>query len=74
VVTKLSPWSVADTVTPLLAVAAARDLKVFAVIDHSAEATSVGLLLRETKLVSLSTELEARLAGIDGLTSAVIAR
>jgi uncharacterized protein (DUF302 family) len=51
VVTKSSPWSVDDTVTRLLAVAAARELKVFAVIDHSAEAHEVGLELRDTKLV-----------------------
>jgi uncharacterized protein (DUF302 family) len=124
VVTKSSPWSVADTVTRLLAVAAARELKVFAVIDHSAEADNVGLHLRDTKLVifgspatatpvmaaaplvaldlplkvvvwaaddyqtklsytapdalvrrfSLGAEHAARLAGIDALTNAVIAR
>jgi len=124
VVTKLSPWSVADTVTRLLAVAAARELKVFAVIDHSGEAENVGLHLRDTKLVifgnpaagtpvmqsaplaaldlplrvlvwasddyqtkvsyttpsalarryGLSAEHTARLAGIDALTTAVIAR
>jgi len=51
VVTKLSPWSVADTVARLLAVAAARELKVFATIDHSGEAANVGLQLRDTKLV-----------------------
>jgi uncharacterized protein (DUF302 family) len=51
VITKLSPWSVTDTVTRLLAVAAARELKVFAVIDHSGEADNVGLHLRDTKLV-----------------------
>jgi uncharacterized protein (DUF302 family) len=51
VVTKSSPWSVTDTVTRLLTVAAARELKVFAVIDHSAEADNVGLHLRDTKLV-----------------------
>jgi uncharacterized protein (DUF302 family) len=51
VVTKLSPWSVADTVARLLAVAAARELKVFAMIDHSGEAANVGLYLRDTKLV-----------------------
>src|SRR5260370_40201497 len=49
--TKLSPWSVADTVARLLAVAAARELKVFATIDHSGEAANVGLQLRDTKLV-----------------------
>ena len=124
VVTKLSPWSVADTVTRLSAAAAARELKVFAVIDHSGEAANAGLQLRDTKLVifgspaaatpvmvaaplaaldlplkvlvwiaddfqtklsytapgtlvrrySLSTELAARLDGIDALTSAAIAR
>ena len=51
VVTKLSPWSVADTVTRLSAAAAARELKVFAVIDHSGEAANAGLQLRDTKLV-----------------------
>ena len=51
VVTKLSPWSVADTVTRLLAVAAARELKVFAVIDHSGEAEKAGLQMRPTKLL-----------------------
>jgi uncharacterized protein (DUF302 family) len=50
VVTKLSPWSVADTVVRLTAVVAARGLKVFAVIDHSDEARRVGLALRDTKL------------------------
>jgi uncharacterized protein (DUF302 family) len=124
VVTKLSPWSVTDTVTRLLAAAAARDLKVFAVIDHSGEAADAGLQLRDTKLVifgsptattpvmvaeplaaldlplkvlvwfaddcqaklsytapgtlarryGLSTEIAARLAGIDALTNAAIAR
>lgn len=51
VVTKLSPWSVADTVIRLSAAAAARELKVFAVIDHSGEAANAGLQLRDTKLV-----------------------
>jgi uncharacterized protein (DUF302 family) len=51
VVTKLSPWSVADTVTRLSAAAAARELKVFAVIDHSGEAATAGLTLRDTRLV-----------------------
>jgi uncharacterized protein (DUF302 family) len=119
----LSPWSVADTVARLLAVAAARELKVFAIIDHSGEAANVGMHLRDTTLVifgsptagtpvmavaplaaldlplrvvvwaaddyqtklsytapsalarryGVSTELAARLAGIDALTRAVIA-
>jgi uncharacterized protein (DUF302 family) len=50
IVTKLSPWSMADTVARLSAVVAARGLKVFAVIDHSDEARRVGLALRDTKL------------------------
>jgi uncharacterized protein (DUF302 family) len=124
VVTKLSPWSVADTVARLLAVAAARELKVFAIIDHSGEAANVGLHLRDIKLVifgsptaatpvmaatplaaldlplkvlvwaaddyqtklsytepsalarryGVSAELAARLAGLNELTSAAIAR
>jgi uncharacterized protein (DUF302 family) len=59
VVTKSSPWSVADTVTRLLAVAAARELKVFAVIDHSGEADNVGLHLRDTKLVIFGSPASA---------------
>lgn len=51
VITKFSPWSVSETVERLLAVAAAKELKVFAVIDHSGEATNAGLQLRDTKLV-----------------------
>jgi len=51
VVTKLSPWSVADTVARLSAIVAAKGLKVFAVVDHSGEAEAVGLELRDTKLV-----------------------
>jgi uncharacterized protein (DUF302 family) len=50
VVTKSSPWSMADTVARLSAVVAARGMKVFAVIDHSDEARMVGLALRDTKL------------------------
>jgi uncharacterized protein (DUF302 family) len=51
IVTKLSPWSVGDTVARLSAVVAARGMKVFAVIDHSGEAADDGLTLRDTKLV-----------------------
>jgi uncharacterized protein (DUF302 family) len=51
VVTRSSPWSMADTVARLSAVVAARGMKVYAVIDHSGEARDVGLGLRETKLV-----------------------
>jgi len=51
VVTKRSPWSMADTLARLSAVAAARGLEVFAVIDHSGKARDVGLDLRDTKVV-----------------------
>jgi uncharacterized protein (DUF302 family) len=50
-VTKSSPWSVSDTVARLSAVVAARDMKLFAVIDHSGEAATAGLALRDTKVV-----------------------
>lgn len=51
IVTKLSPRSVADTVARMGEVVAAKQLKLFAVVDHSAEAEAVGLQLRDTKLV-----------------------
>ena len=51
IVTKLSPWSMADTLARLSAVVAARGMEVFAVIDHSGKARNVGLDLRNTKLV-----------------------
>ena len=51
IVTKLSPWSVDETVSRLSAVVAARGMKLFAIVDHSGEAEAVGLELRNTKLV-----------------------
>lgn len=51
VVTKLSPWSLADTVARLSAVVAARGMEVLAIIDHSGKARDAGLDLRDTKLV-----------------------
>ena len=51
VITKLSHQSVADTVGKLTAMISAKGMKVFAVIDQSAEARQVGLSLRETTLV-----------------------
>jgi uncharacterized protein (DUF302 family) len=51
VVTKLSPRSVPETVARLVAMVQARGMKVFAVIDHSGEATRVGLDLRDTRVV-----------------------
>jgi uncharacterized protein (DUF302 family) len=50
VITKVSPWTMAETVARLWAVVAARGMKVFAVIDHGDEARRVGLALRDTKL------------------------
>jgi uncharacterized protein (DUF302 family) len=50
-VTKLSPWSAADTLSRLLALAEAGGLKVFGVIDHSGEAKAIGLDLRDTEVV-----------------------
>ena len=51
VVTKLSQHSVANTVAKFTGILYAKGLKVFAVIDQSAEASQVGLELRETTLV-----------------------
>ena len=51
VVTKVSPWSVGDTLARLSAVVEARGMEVFAVIDHSSKARDVGLDLRDTTLV-----------------------
>jgi uncharacterized protein (DUF302 family) len=51
VTTKISPRSVADTVSRLTGILSAKGMKVFAVIDQSSEATEAGLKLRETTLV-----------------------
>jgi len=51
IVTKLSQRSVADTVARLTSMIDAKGMKLFAVIDQSAEARQVGLSLRETTLV-----------------------
>jgi uncharacterized protein (DUF302 family) len=51
VVTKFSPRSVADTVARLKDLLAARNQKLFAVIDQRAEAQQAGLDLRDTTLV-----------------------
>jgi uncharacterized protein (DUF302 family) len=50
VVTKVSPWSMADTEARLAAVLAARGMKVFATVDHADEARRVGLDLRDTRI------------------------
>lgn len=51
VITKLSPRSVPDTVSKLTGMINAKGMKLFAVIDQSAEARQAGLSLRETTLV-----------------------
>jgi uncharacterized protein (DUF302 family) len=51
IITKLSPRPVADTVSRLADMIAAKGMKLFAVIDQSAEAARVGLQLRGTTLV-----------------------
>src|SRR5712671_5557563 len=51
VVTKLSPHPVADTIAKLTGMIGAKGMKLFAVIDQSAEARQAGLSLRETTLV-----------------------
>ena len=51
ITTKVSPRSVTETVSRLTGIVSAKGLKLFAVIDHSAEASQVGLQLRETTLV-----------------------
>jgi uncharacterized protein (DUF302 family) len=51
IVTKLSPLPVADTVAKLTGMISAKGVKLFAVIDQSAEARQVGLSLRDTTLV-----------------------
>jgi uncharacterized protein (DUF302 family) len=122
VTTKVSPRSVAATVSRLTGILSAKGMKVFAVIDQSEEARRAGLRLRDTTLVifgnpaagtpvmdaaplsaldlplkvliwadgsrtnvtyyspaaiaaryGLSSELAARLAGIDPLTDALVA-
>ena len=59
VVTKLSPWSMADTVARLSAVVAARGMEVLAIIDHSGKARDAGLDLRDTKLVIFGSPADA---------------
>jgi uncharacterized protein (DUF302 family) len=51
IVTKLSPLPVAGTVAKLTGLISAKGIKLFAVIDQSAEACQAGLSLRATTLV-----------------------
>ena len=122
VVSKSSPRSVADTVSALENMIAAKGMELFAVIDQTAAASKAGLTLRDTVLVvfgnpaagtivmqaaplaaldlplkvliwddngqtkvtyyapaalaarhELNSDLEAKLAGIDPLTDALVA-
>jgi uncharacterized protein (DUF302 family) len=50
-ITKVSPRSMAETVSRLTGLLSAKGMKVFAVIDQKAEAEAVGLELRPTTLV-----------------------
>ena len=51
ITTKVSPRSVTQTVSRLTGILSAKGLEVFAVIDQAAEASKVGMQLRETTLV-----------------------
>jgi uncharacterized protein (DUF302 family) len=51
VVTKVSQRSVEETVAALSEIVTSKGMKLFAVIDHSGEASAVGLELRDTKVV-----------------------
>ena len=69
VITKLSPRSVADTVSRLSEIVATRGMKLFAVIDHSGEAEAAGLALRDTKVVIFGSPV----AGTPVMVSAPLA-
>jgi uncharacterized protein (DUF302 family) len=56
-VTKLSSWSVVETVSRLTTLLDSKGVKVFAVIDHSGEAAAAGLELRDTKVVVFGSPL-----------------
>ncbi|HZS24959.1 MAG TPA: DUF302 domain-containing protein [Gaiellaceae bacterium] len=51
VVTRPSPWPVAETVARLTATVAAKGLTLFAVFDHGGAAAAEGLALRDTEVV-----------------------
>ncbi len=50
-VTKLTSGSVDDAVARLLEIIAAKQVKLFTIVDHSGEAYAAGLGLRDTKVV-----------------------
>ncbi len=51
IVTKASPYTVAETLDRLEAAIQAKNLIVFALIDHSGEAARIGLAMNDTKLL-----------------------
>ena len=69
ITTKVSPRSVTDTVPRLTGILSAKGMKVFAVIDQSAEASQVGMRLRETTLVMFGNPA----AGTPVMTAAPLA-
>ena len=69
ITTKVSPRSVTDTVSRLTGILSAKGMKVFAVIDQSAEASQVGMRLRETTLVMFGNPA----AGTPVMTAAPLA-
>jgi uncharacterized protein (DUF302 family) len=51
IVSRRSPWSLAETVTRLVSAIEGGGAKLFATIDHSGEAERAGLTLRDTKVL-----------------------
>lgn len=51
IITRASPWPVAEALARFQALLVARGLHLFSVVDHSGEAQAAGLALRDTKLV-----------------------
>jgi uncharacterized protein (DUF302 family) len=58
IVTKISPRSVTDTVSRLTELVGNRGMRLFAVIDQSAEARQAGLQLRETTLIIFGSPVQ----------------
>lgn len=74
VVTKVSPWSVEETVARLTALIAENRLKLFATFDQSRAAAEVGLALRDTKVVVFGSpaaggRMNVNYASVDELTA-----
>ena len=71
VITKVSPWSVSATVSRLVTLVESKGMKVFAVIDHSGEASYTAPSALASRY-QLTDAMAARLAGIDALTDIVV--